>query len=117
MLSHAAGQAVAEAPIRMGISASLAEGGEGMGEVRVTYAGAGAGVEELRQAFVKFHRPAGAGETMDGDSGLGLYVSRGFAQLMGGSLELHAPAAPEVTLVLRLPLASAWAGFERETGR
>lgn len=117
MLSHAAGQAVGEAPMRVNTSVNVAESGEGMGEVRIAYAGAGAGEAELRQAFVKFQRPAGAGETADGDSGLGLYVSQGFARLMGGSLELHAPTVLEVTLVLRLPLASGWSGFERETGR
>ena len=113
MLSHAVGQTASGTPVRVSVSG----GAEGMGEVRVAYAGAGIGEEELRMAFAKFHRPAGAGETTDGDSGLGLHVSQGFARLMGGSLELHAPAAQEVTLVLRLPPASGWAGFEREAGR
>jgi signal transduction histidine kinase len=113
VLSHAAGQAIGEDPIRVSVAGS----GEGMGTVRVAYAGAGIGEEELRRAFVKFHRSDAAGESADGDSGLGLHVSRGFAQLMGGTLELHAPTAREVTLVLRLPSASGWAGFARETGR
>ena len=113
LLSHAGAQAPAGSPIRV----TVAEAEDGTGEVRVAYPGTGAPQAALRGAFSKFHRPADAGEPGDGDSGLGLYVARGFAELMGGSLELWAPDGGEVILVLRMPPAKAWGGFDREPGR
>ena len=107
MLSHAAARAAGTAPVR--VTAAAVD--EDVGEVRIAYAGTGEPEAELQKAFAKFYRPPGKAEADDGGSGLGLYVARGFAELMGGSLDLLAPPGGEVTLVLRLPAARDWGGF------
>jgi signal transduction histidine kinase len=111
MLAHAAARHSGPGPVRV----RVAESGDGAGEAQVAYAGGGLPEAELREAFAKFH-VAAAGEADAGDSGLGLYVSRGYAELMGGSLELRAEAGGDVSLVLRLPAVRGWNAPGAEPG-
>jgi len=69
---------------------------------------AGPGIPEASRAilFTRFGRVPGsrvrAGHV---GTGLGLYLSREYAQSMGGELDLHASGATGSTFRLRLPLA------------
>ncbi|MBS3941199.1 MAG: HAMP domain-containing histidine kinase [Actinobacteria bacterium] len=85
-------------PIRMGASLD----GD---RVAFTVADEGPGVpaDEQEQVFTKFFR--GRGHEGVAGTGLGLYIGRGLAEAMGGSLEVESRPGEGATFVLRLPLA------------
>ena len=68
--------------------------------VRVTNAVGKAGVPDVNQVFDKYYRAAGA--LSQSGSGLGLYLSKNIARLLGGDL-LFEPGDDELWFELRLP--------------
>ena len=82
------------------------QGTEGLACVRVR--DMGQGIPEYGRAalFTRFGRlPGSKARAGRVGTGLGLYLSRQFATMMGGTLELEATAASGSTFVLCLPLA------------
>jgi len=79
-------------------------------QVAITVADDGAGVAPADQARI-FERFARGNDRLSREmpgSGLGLYLSRGLAEQMGGSLQLQASQPGKgSTFVLRLPLATS----------
>ncbi len=73
-------------------------------EVRVKDSGPGIALEHQRLIFEKFGR-ANARDAKPG-TGLGLFISRSFAEAHGGSLGVESSAGEGATFVLRLPVAS-----------
>ncbi len=76
---------------------------DGWLELRVTDTGQGLQPMQLTELFEPFSR-AGADRRGIAGSGLGLYVSRQFAQLMGGTLEVASEPDVGSTFTLRLEL-------------
>ena len=80
------------------------------GQVAITVADNGIGVAAVDQPriFQRFARGSDRLSREKPGSGLGLYLSRGLAEQMGGSLQLQASQPDQgSTFVLRLPLAAA----------
>ena len=80
------------------------------GEVAITVADNGIGIAAVDQPriFKRFARGSDKLSREKPGSGLGLYLSRGLAERMGGALQLQASQANQgSTFVLRLPLAPA----------
>jgi signal transduction histidine kinase len=80
------------------------------GQVAITVADDGSGVAPADQAriFERFARGTDRLSKGKPGSGLGLYLSRGLAEQMGGSLQLQASQPGKgSTFVLRLPLATS----------
>jgi PAS domain S-box-containing protein len=82
----------------------LATAQDGRLELRVIDTGVGLQPQQLGELFEPFQR-AGADSRGIQGSGLGLYVSRHFAQLMGGSLEAASEPGVGSTFTLRLERA------------
>ena len=80
----------------------------------------GTGIPEHGGAtlFTRFGRlPGSRARAGRVGTGLGLYLSRQFATMMGGTLDLEATGASGSTFALRLPLAEATtAGRDTATG-
>ena len=77
-------------------------------EVSVTVADDGIGIspEDQRRIFARFARGTDSKVVAKPGTGLGLYLSRGLAEQMGGSLQLQSSQAGKgSTFVLRLPAA------------
>ena len=77
---------------------------DGRLELRVIDTGHGLQPQQLEELFKPFNR-AGADSLGIEGSGMGLYVSRHFAELMGGSLEVESQADVGSTFTLRLEQA------------
>lgn len=76
----------------------------GRGQVRVIDAGPGIAPDTREDVFLPFRR---RGDTDPSTGvGLGLSLSRGFVEAMGGTLEIEDTPGGGVTLVIDLPLAS-----------
>ena len=72
--------------------------------VQVADQGRGIPVEDLPNVFDRFYRAANARGSSPGN-GLGLYLSRYFAELHGGTLEVESDVDKGSTFTLRLPLS------------
>ena len=68
--------------------------------IRVRDAGPGIPVEHQSQIFEKFGRVAGSAKP---GTGLGLFLSRSFAEAHGGSLDVDSAPGQGSTFTLRLP--------------
>ena len=74
--------------------------------VSFTDTGRGLAPEDLERVFERFYRVTddGAGRSREGGTGIGLTVSRGLAQAMGGSLTVESPGHGQgAEFVLTLP--------------
>lgn len=69
--------------------------------------GPGMDADEIENAWAPFSRGASSFITPEG-TGLGLPISRGFAELHGGTLEIESRRDHGRTLRLRLPAAACW---------
>ncbi|NUQ19627.1 MAG: HAMP domain-containing histidine kinase [Gemmatimonadaceae bacterium] len=87
---------------------------EGADAVRFTVADTGIGIppEHQERIFHEFEQVAGALQSRAKGVGLGLPLSRSFAQLLGGSLTLESAPGAGSTFILRLPRRIAEAGSD-----
>jgi signal transduction histidine kinase len=67
--------------------------------------GPGMDAEEIESAWAPFSRSSATPFTAPEGTGLGLPISRSFAQLHGGTLEIESRKGHGTTLRLRLPAA------------
>lgn len=74
-------------------------------EVRVRDEGPGIPLDQQKLIFEKFGRASLGRETKPG-TGLGLFISRSFAEAHGGSLEVESAPGEGATFTLRLPVAA-----------
>jgi two-component system, OmpR family, sensor kinase len=81
--------------------AVAAGAGDGLVTVSVRDTGPGIGPEHQVQIFEKFGRAGGS--TKPG-TGLGLFLSRSFAEAHGGSLDVESTPGEGAVFVLRLPV-------------
>ncbi|HSO01785.1 MAG TPA: HAMP domain-containing sensor histidine kinase, partial [Gaiellaceae bacterium] len=81
-----------------------ARAGDGEVVVRVRDAGPGILPEHHGQIFEKFGRVAGSAKP---GTGLGLFISRSFAEAHGGSLAVESSPGEGSTFTLRLPASPA----------
>jgi signal transduction histidine kinase len=95
-------------PVRIGT-----EQRNGSALLTVEDAGPGIPPEHAGQVFERFYRLEGS---IASGSGLGLAIARELAELMGGSVELHALSGRTV-FALVLPMALSDRDFSREKGR
>jgi signal transduction histidine kinase/MFS family permease len=80
---------------------------DGVLELSVTDRGSGIPPEELPHIFERFHQ-AGTALTREVEGvGLGLYITRGLVEAMGGSIEVSSQPGAGSTFVVRLPQARA----------
>ena len=80
--------------------------GAGVVTVRITDRGPGLPAEALERVFDKFYRGSAAGRG-DGGAGLGLSITRGFVESMGGRVTAAPGPAGGLCLQLELPAAGA----------
>ena len=108
LLSNALVYSEASAPVRISVCAS----GGGEAEIRIDDAGVGISPEDLPHIFGKFFRSSQPMVAASEGTGLGLFISKSYAELMGGTLHLDSAEGRGTTAVLRLPIPSAadWAG-------
>ncbi|MFD6698564.1 MULTISPECIES: ATP-binding protein [unclassified Microbacterium] len=82
-------------------------------EIRVADRGEGIPEDQRESAFLPFQRHGDTDNTTG--LGLGLALSRGFAEGMGGTLTAEDTPGGGLTMVVSLPLAEAPAGFEEQS--
>lgn len=75
-------------------------------EIRVRDNGSGISAEDRQHLFGRFYRGSASGGRRKG-LGIGLYLSRQFAEWLGGNLELESPPGQSAVFLLRLPLGDA----------
>lgn len=73
--------------------------------VTVTDTGAGVAVPDLERIFEKFYR-GGAADTLQQGAGLGLSITRGLMEAMGGGARAYLPPGGGLAVELRLPRAA-----------
>lgn len=74
-------------------------------EIAVKDRGQGLRLGEQERVFEKFYRGGPQLTRTSGGTGLGLYISRGLVERMGGRLDVHSEAGEGATFVLELPSA------------
>ena len=88
--------------ISVGVSAK-----NGRVEIAVTDRGPGLGLAEQERVFEKFYRGGPQLTRTSGGTGLGLYISRGLVERMGGRLEVRSEPGAGATFVVELVAAKA----------
>jgi len=91
-------------PVEVAVTAAA-----GQVAVRITDSGPGLAPEALDRVFDKFYRGP-AGGRGDGGAGLGLSITRGFVEAMGGRVAAMPGPAGGLCLQLELPAAGAASG-------
>ena len=87
------------------VALAVARAQSGGIEIRVADSGIGIPEHALERVFVPFERLRGAGASDVPGTGLGLAVSRGLAELHGGTLRLESKPGVGTTAILVLPAA------------
>ncbi len=75
-------------------------------DIAVTDTGIGMSAEQMADLFKPYHRLGREGSGIEG-TGIGLVISRGLSELMGGTLEVTSAAGIGSIFTLRLPAAVA----------
>jgi signal transduction histidine kinase/DNA-binding response OmpR family regulator len=85
-------------------------GGEGWVEFAVTDSGIGLTSEQQRRLFQSFSQADPSTSRKYGGTGLGLVISRRFAQMMGGDIQLQSDFGRGSVFTVRLPRVAGAAG-------
>jgi CheY-like chemotaxis protein len=88
------------------VTIALEESTDGMVSIAVTDTGAGISPEKLEQLFTPFERLGAEHGTVAG-SGLGLVVTKGLAEAMGGRISVASTLGSGTTFTVELPLTDA----------
>jgi signal transduction histidine kinase/CheY-like chemotaxis protein len=88
------------------VTIALEESADGMVSIAVTDTGAGISPEKLEQLFTPFERLGAEHGTVAG-SGLGLVVTKGLAEAMGGRISVASTLGSGTTFTVELPLTDA----------
>jgi signal transduction histidine kinase len=88
------------------VTVTLEETGDGMVAIGVADTGQGIAPEKLEQLFTPFERLGAEDGTVAG-SGLGLVVSKGLVDAMGGRLAVESALGSGTTFTVELPLTDA----------
>ena len=88
------------------VTIALEESADGMASIAVTDTGAGISPEKLEQLFTPFERLGAEHGTVAG-SGLGLVVTKGLAEAMGGRISVASTLGSGTTFTVELPLTDA----------
>jgi signal transduction histidine kinase/ActR/RegA family two-component response regulator len=88
------------------VTLEVAEGAPGMLRIAVTDTGRGMTAEQLEQLFTPFER-LGAEHESVGGTGLGLVVTKGLVEAMGGEIEVTSELGAGTTFTIELPLTEA----------
>ncbi len=85
---------------------------EGSGEIRITDRGFGIPPEDMPRVFERFFRSMDPAALKAEGGGLGLFIAKGFTEIMGGTLKLESTPGDGTTAIIRLPLAADgnWTG-------
>ena len=95
ILLNLVGNAINYSPESSTVSISVTE----TGSISVSDQGPGLSGEQQKRVFAKFER---LGRSGDGGSGLGLYISRRLAEVMGGQLSVDSTPGEGATFTLSL---------------
>ena len=93
--------------VRLELAALEAAQGAARLRVRVSDTGVGMSAEQLEKVFAPFVQLDAASTRRHGGTGLGLYIAREFAQLMGGTLEVKSTPGKGSEFELQVPLRVA----------
>lgn len=85
--------------------------------IEVADDGPGIPADELERIFAPFVRGALAARRDDGGAGLGLYLARGLADLLGARLEVRSPVGSGATFTVTLPAPPAGGGGQPASAR
>ncbi|HEX4678565.1 MAG TPA: ATP-binding protein [Gaiellaceae bacterium] len=88
------------------VTIDVSETGLGMVSIAVTDTGAGIAPEKLEHLFTPFERLGAEHGSVPG-SGLGLVVTKGLVEAMGGSISVTSTIGSGTTFTVELPLADA----------
>jgi signal transduction histidine kinase/DNA-binding response OmpR family regulator len=94
----------------------LNDSGERLLFVEVKDTGIGMSPEQLERIFDAFVQADLSTTKQYGGSGLGLTISKKFAELMGGSIRAESTVGEGASFVLRLPLVQQALGLQEELG-
>jgi two-component system, OmpR family, phosphate regulon sensor histidine kinase PhoR len=111
VLGHVIVNAMAHSPAASPVLIKVAPTSDGQCEIRIVDKGPGIPEKDLPRAFEKFYRIGGRAATDQEGSGLGLFIAKGYVELMKGSIRLESSPGQGTTVTIRLPLGSseAWA--------
>jgi signal transduction histidine kinase len=102
--------------VRGGVSVRAWMEADGRSVVEVRDTGPGFDMAEAPRLFARFQQADGSSTRRHGGSGLGLPIARGFALLMGGTLEAEGRPGEGAAFRLALPLEPAEPMALRMTG-
>ena len=91
-----------EGEVRLEVSQN-SDGGSGLTRFRVIDTGIGIDASEQQRLFGQFEQSRTAAAAAQGGTGLGLYISRNLASLLGGELTLESGPGAGSTFTLELP--------------
>ena len=89
--------------VRLEASRSLTESGQSLLTFRVSDSGIGIAPEKLKQIFEPFTQASRAVSRKFGGTGLGLALSRRFAHIMGGEIEVESQLGAGSTFTVQIP--------------
>lgn len=105
VLNHLVNNALAYSPASSPVRIAAREA-EGYCEIRIADRGIGISPEELPRVFDRFFRSKDPDALKSEGGGLGLFIAKGFTEIMGGTLRLESVPGEGTTAILRLPLAT-----------
>lgn len=104
VLAHLIDNALAYSPESSPVRISASEV-EGAVEIRIEDQGWGISPEDMPRVFDRFYRSTRPEIAEMEGAGLGLFIAKGFTEIMGGNLTLESRSKNGTTAVLRLPKA------------
>lgn len=102
VLHHLVDNALAYSPASSPVRLSAAEAA-GVVEIRIEDGGPGVSPEVMRRIFERFFRYSDPGKAGSRTGGMGLILSKGYTELMGGALVLERIPGSGTAAIVRLP--------------